>query len=60
LKKGAFFAGDKAHDRDDRIIYSKKAGALFYDADGIGTSGQVHFATLSKKPALKYTDFLII
>ncbi|WP_114943352.1 cadherin domain-containing protein [Microvirga calopogonii] len=29
LKKGEFFVGSAAHDRDDRVIYNKKTGALF-------------------------------
>jgi Ca2+-binding RTX toxin-like protein len=59
LKNGAFWTGDKAHDRDDRIIYNKKTGALYYDADGNGKTAAVKFAELSKKLALKHTDFLI-
>jgi serralysin len=59
LKKGAFWTGDKAHDRDDRIIYNKKTGALYYDADGNGNGAAVKFAELSKKLALKHADFLI-
>lgn len=60
LKKEAFYTGTKAHDRDDRIIYNKKTGALYYDADGTGAVKAVHFATLSNKAALKYTDLFII
>ncbi|MGO4389384.1 hypothetical protein AB4Y85_17790 [Microvirga sp. 2YAF29] len=37
IKSAEFYAGTKAHDRDDRIIYDKKTGALYYDADGIGS-----------------------
>ena len=59
LKKGAFWTGTKAHDRDDRIIYNKKTGALYYDADGNGNGAAVKFAELSKKLALKHADFLI-
>jgi Ca2+-binding RTX toxin-like protein len=59
LTKGAFWTGDKAHDRDDRIIYNKKTGALYYDADGSGKAAAVKFAEISKKLALKHSDFLI-
>jgi hypothetical protein len=60
LKKGAFYQGTKSHDKDDRIIYDKKSGALFYDADGTGKSPMVKFATVKKKTALSFKDFDII
>lgn len=60
LKEGMFHEGTKAHDRDDRIIYNKKTGALYYDQDGTGSAKAVHFATLSNKADLKYTDFFVI
>jgi Ca2+-binding RTX toxin-like protein len=60
LKKEAFYQGSAAHDKDDRIIYNKKTGALYYDLDGTGASKAVHFATLSNKADLKYSDFLVI
>ncbi|NIX75729.1 cadherin domain-containing protein [Microvirga terricola] len=60
LKKGAFYEGSAAHDQDDRIIYNKKTGALYYDEDGTGAAKAVQFAILSNKPKLAYTDFLVI
>jgi Ca2+-binding RTX toxin-like protein len=60
LKKEAFYQGSAAHDKDDRIIYNKKTGALYYDQDGNGGSKAVQFATLSNKADLKYTDLFII
>ena len=48
LAKGAFYAGSAAHDKDDRVIYNKKTGALFYDYDGNGSHAAIQFATLSK------------
>jgi hypothetical protein len=41
LKSSAFHTGSAAHDKNDCIIYNKKTGALYYDADGTGTSNQV-------------------
>ena len=60
LSKAAFFAGKKAHDADDRIIYDKGTGALYYDADGLGGAAQVKIATLAKKLALTSLDFVVI
>jgi Ca2+-binding RTX toxin-like protein len=56
----AFFAGLKAHDANDRIIYDRAHGALFYDDDGIGAHAQVEFAVLSTKPAINSSDFAVI
>lgn len=58
-KKGA----DEAHDRNDRIIYDKMSGKLYYDADGDKAGGvdAVHFATLANKPGgVDGGDFLIV
>ncbi|WP_315975115.1 cadherin domain-containing protein [Microvirga yunnanensis] len=61
LKSGAFYANltGKAHDRDDRIIYEKDTGKLYYDADGIGSKAGVHFATVGKFLGLTYKDIYI-
>jgi Ca2+-binding RTX toxin-like protein len=60
LKKGAFWTGGKAHDRDDRVIYDKAKGILYYDPDGIGAAPQIKFATISKKLKMSYKDFFVI
>ncbi|MCB5174705.1 hypothetical protein [Microvirga lenta] len=57
LKKDAFIVGDRVKDKEDRIIYHKKAGALFYDPDGTGSAKAVQFATIGKKLAIKHSDF---
>jgi len=57
LSKAAFHKGTAAADTDDRIIYDKKSGALFYDEDGLGGVAQVQFATLEKGTKLKASDF---
>jgi Ca2+-binding RTX toxin-like protein len=49
-----------AHDSDDRIIYETDTGKLFYDADGNGTGGRVHFATLGPNLQLTNLDFIVI
>lgn len=60
LASAAFYAGAKAHDASDRIIYDKVSGKLFYDADGHGSVAAVQFALLSKGLALTASDFDII
>ncbi|WP_230532746.1 calcium-binding protein [Microvirga roseola] len=60
LKKAFFEVGSEADDRNDHIIYDKKKGVLYYDADGTGSKEQVKIATLSNKATLKYHDVFII
>lgn len=52
--------GDRAKDKDDYLIYTKKTGVLFYDADGSGKGQAVEFALLKNKPTLKFDNFLVI
>jgi Ca2+-binding RTX toxin-like protein len=51
LAKSAYWAGTKAHDPNDRIVYNKKTGVLFYDEDGTGAKAAVQIAVLKNKPA---------
>ena len=60
LKKSFFVVGDKAKDKNDYLIYSKKSGKLLYDVDGSGAKAAVEIATLSKKLSLTYKDFFVI
>jgi len=60
LKGTAFFAGAAAHDADDRIIYNKANGILFYDSNGNLAGGSVALATLTTKPVLTAADFVVI
>ena len=60
LKTGFFFAGVRAHDADDHIIYNKATGALYYDDDGIGAHAAIQLAYLSNKPVLAANDFAVI
>jgi Ca2+-binding RTX toxin-like protein len=60
LKKGYFVTG-KAKDQDDYLIYTRKTGALSYDADGSGTKYKaIEFALLKPGLSLKATDFFVI
>jgi Ca2+-binding RTX toxin-like protein len=60
LSSKAFWAGAKAHDKDDRIVYNKKTGALYYDDDGSGGHAMVQIAKLSKNLKLAAKDFFVI
>lgn len=60
LASSAFYAGTKAHDASDRVIYDKKSGAVWYDADGTGSKAAIQIATLQNKPAtLTAADFFL-
>jgi len=58
LASQAFVLGKAAKDADDRIIYDKGTGNLYYDADGTGHIAAVKIATLTNKAALSYHDFI--
>jgi len=61
LDADAFRIGKSAVDREDRIMYDQKSGALFYDPDGIGGSKKIKFAVLVDKPDTVHEgDFLVI
>ncbi|WP_210485689.1 calcium-binding protein [Microvirga antarctica] len=60
LSAAAFHLGARAADADDRIIYAKASGTLFYDPDGNGPAAQVLLATLSNKAKVAVGDFVVI
>lgn len=60
IRRNQFVLGKKAKDANDRLIYNKKKGELFYDADGKGGAAQVKIATFDNKPALGARDFLAV
>jgi serralysin len=61
LAAGAFKAGAAATDADDRIIFNNATGALLYDADGVGGTAAVQFATLTGiVGTVTEAEFLII
>ncbi|MBA1157927.1 calcium-binding protein [Microvirga mediterraneensis] len=59
LAKAAFYTDTKAHDASDRIIYDKKKGALWYDADGTGAKAAIQIAQLEKNLKLTNADFFV-
>jgi Ca2+-binding RTX toxin-like protein len=60
LKADAFHLGKKAADAEDRVIYDKGTGNLYYDADGTGKIAAIKIAILQKNATLKVSDFLVI
>ena len=60
VKAGFFHAGKASHDRDDRIVYDKATGKLFYDEDGTGRKAQVEIALLKKNLKMTAADFFVI
>lgn len=51
--------GTEALDADDRIVYDRSTGNLFYDADGNGSAAAVQIARLKAGTVLKASDFLL-
>ncbi|MBM6592550.1 hypothetical protein ILT42_01010 [Microvirga sp. BT291] len=60
LKKAAFYVSEAAHVGNDRIVYDKGKGILWYDRDGDGAAAAVQIARFDKKPTLTHADFLIV
>src|SRR4051812_2076608 len=60
LAADAFHLGSAAKDAEDRIIYHKTTGALFYDPDGTGPEAQIQIAVLANKAVLALSDFIVI
>ena len=59
LAKAAFHVGAAAQDADDRLVYNKATGALYYDPDGVSGEAPVKIAVLTTKPVLSHLDFII-
>ncbi|MEI6801208.1 MAG: calcium-binding protein, partial [Pseudomonadota bacterium] len=63
LSSAAFWSGAgviTGHDADDRIVYNSTTGALYYDADGNGSTAAAQIAQLTANTVLTYQDFFII
>ncbi len=60
FKSDMFVNGKTAQDAEDRILYDRKTGSLYYDQDGTGSKAQVKIATISTKVKLTYQDFFVI
>ncbi len=60
LAKGRFVNGAAAMDGNDRIIYHRSTGEIFYDADGDGSGAAVLFAEVADGFRLNFGDFTVI
>jgi Ca2+-binding RTX toxin-like protein len=60
LSKKAFVAELEAKDGNDRILYDRKSGTIWFDADGIGSKAAVQVATVKAGLALDASDFFVI
>lgn len=60
LAASQFVLGTQAQDANDRIIYQRATGTLWYDRDGTGGAAKVAFADLADGTALTAADFLVI
>jgi phospholipase/lecithinase/hemolysin len=60
LPSGALALGTSASQADDRIIYDKATGWLYFDQDGSGSIyAPIHFATVTAGVNLTAADFII-
>jgi Ca2+-binding RTX toxin-like protein len=60
LKAGVFDNGAAATTVTQWLFYNAGSGGLFYDSDGTGVVAAVQVATLSHKPALTASDFVLV
>jgi phospholipase/lecithinase/hemolysin len=60
LPSGAFALSTSVPQADDRIIYDKATGFIYFDQDGSGSVyGPIHFATVSAGVNLTAADFIV-
>lgn len=62
IAAGAFVTGSggvAAGDANDRILYDRASGELYYDPDGTGAVAQTLFARVTIDTVLTSTDFLV-
>lgn len=60
LAAGRFKVLGAGLDADDRILYHRASGTLFYDPDGSGAQARQVFAVIDTAPALTAADFLVV
>ena len=60
LDAGAFALSTSAGEADDRIIYDRSTGNLFFDGNGGARDDLTLFARLTNKAGIASNDFLII
>jgi Ca2+-binding RTX toxin-like protein len=60
LDADQFVLGSAAGDRNDRFIYDRQRGILFFDVDGSGSRDAVAIAKFDNRPRLSASDFTLI
>jgi Ca2+-binding RTX toxin-like protein len=60
LATTSFVAGTAALDADDRIVFDKVSGNVWYDADGNGAGGAILFANFGAGEVLLAADFVVV
>jgi Ca2+-binding RTX toxin-like protein len=60
LAAESFRTGSAAVDGDDRILYQKSTGWVFYDPDGSGGAAKIAFARVTAGLTLTASDFVVI
>lgn len=60
LSASAYREGTAATDADDRIIYYRATGQIYYDADGNGVGTAVLFGRVTPETALTHLEFLVV
>lgn len=59
LAEDQFIIGSDARDSNSRFIYDQSTGALFFDADGTGSSEQIQIVQLSTGLAMTNTNIFV-
>lgn len=59
LPTNMFRLGSSALDGDDRFVYDRSRGELFFDQDGSGAASKVLIATLANNPVMAANDIVI-
>jgi len=49
-----------AQGAEDRLIYDRASGSLYFDADGTGSADAVLFAMLDSRPLITAADVEIV
>ncbi|GHC43463.1 calcium-binding protein [Neogemmobacter tilapiae] len=59
LAADAFCFGPAARDAEDRFVYDKAEGVLYFDRDGSGSQAMVQVAQFNPSTAIRHFDFMI-
>ena len=60
LRNRRFTLGNRAQDSQDRFIYNRSSGQLWFDADGDGSTSQILLAEFTNRPNLRAGNISVI